>query len=108
MKLNPGSTPESPNVSRTATKALVVVMIEVCLFTALLGLAMAALPGMSIVNGEVNAPGAEGVRDYMLRYMAQVFGGGSLVPFSGILPHGLSASSSESCCSRQSTQPSSP
>ena len=83
MKLNPGSTPEKPNVSKTATKALVVVMIEVCLFTALLGLAMAALPGMTIVNGDVNAPGAEGVRDYMLRYMAQVFGASLLGPVFG-------------------------
>jgi amino acid transporter/nucleotide-binding universal stress UspA family protein len=83
MKLNPGSTPEKPNVSKTATKALVVVMIEVCFFTALLGLAMAALPGMNIVNGEVNAPGADGVRDYMLRYMAQVFGGSLFGPVFG-------------------------
>lgn len=75
MKLNPGSSHANPNVSRTATKALVVVMLEVCLLTALLGLAMAALPGMVVANGDVNAPGAEGVRDYMLRYMAQIFAG---------------------------------
>ena len=75
MKLNPGSTLEKPNVSRTATKALLVVMVEVCLMTALLGLAMAALPGMVASHGEVNAPGAEGVRDYMLRYMGQIFVG---------------------------------
>jgi len=83
MKLNPSSTPEKPNVSQTATKALVVVMIEVCLFTALLGLAMAALPGMTIVNGDVNAPGADGVRDYMLRYMAQIFAGNLFGPVFG-------------------------
>jgi amino acid transporter/nucleotide-binding universal stress UspA family protein len=83
MKLNPGSTPEKPNVSKTATKALVVVMLEVCFFTALLGLAMAALPGMTIVKGDVNAPGAEGVRDYMLRYMAQVLGGELFGPVFG-------------------------
>jgi amino acid transporter/nucleotide-binding universal stress UspA family protein len=75
MQLDPGSTLAKPSVSKTATKALVVVMIEVCLFTALLGLAMAALPGMVVSNGEVNAPGSEGVRDYMLRYMGQVFAG---------------------------------
>jgi nucleotide-binding universal stress UspA family protein len=46
-------------------------------FTALLGLAMHALSGLTIVNGDVNAPGAEGVRDYMLRYMGQVFVGGA-------------------------------
>jgi nucleotide-binding universal stress UspA family protein len=54
------------------------VMIEVCLFTALLGLAMNALGGLQIVNGDVNAPGAEGVRDYMLRYMGQIFVAGAL------------------------------
>jgi amino acid transporter len=83
MKLNRGSTPEKPNVSHTATKALVVVMVEVCVFTALLGLVMAALPGLTIVNGDVNAPGATGVRDYMLRYMAQVFGGELFGPVFG-------------------------
>jgi amino acid transporter/nucleotide-binding universal stress UspA family protein len=75
MQLDPGSTLAKPNVSKTANKALVVVMIEVCFFTAMLGLAMAALPGMVVSHGEVNAPGAEGVRDYMLRYMGQVFAG---------------------------------
>jgi len=83
MKLNPGSTQEKPNVSQTATKALLVVMLEVCLFTALLGLAMGALPGMVASHGDVNAPGAEGVRDYMLRYMGQVFVSNAFGPFAG-------------------------
>jgi amino acid transporter len=83
MQLNPGSTLAKPNVSRTANKALVVVMVEVCFFTALLGLAMAALPGMVVANGDVNAPGAEGVRDYMLRYMAQIFAGNMFGPVAG-------------------------
>jgi amino acid transporter len=83
MKLDPGSTLAKPNVSKTATKALVVVMIEVCLFTAVLGLAMAALPGMVVSHGDVNAPGAEGVRDYMLRYMGQVFAGNVFGPAVG-------------------------
>jgi nucleotide-binding universal stress UspA family protein len=59
------------------------VMIEVCIFTALLGLAMHALGELQIVNGDVNAPGAEGVRDYMLRYMGEVFVGGALGPALG-------------------------
>ena len=83
MKLNPGSTLEKPDVSKTANKAIIVVMLEVCLFTGLLGLAMAALPGMVAANGEVNAPGAEGVRDYMLRYMAQIFAGNLFGPVFG-------------------------
>ena len=83
MKLNPGSTLEKPNVSKTATKALLVVMGEVCVMTFLLGLAMAALPGMIAAHGDVNAPGAEGVRDYMLRYMGQIFVGNIFGPLAG-------------------------
>ncbi|MBX9742473.1 MAG: APC family permease [Chthoniobacterales bacterium] len=85
MKLNPGSSPGAPVVTKTSTRALLVVLIEVVGFTALLGLAMAALPGLTITNSEVNAPGAEGVRDYMLRYMAQVFVGHSCGPTLGNL-----------------------
>jgi amino acid transporter/nucleotide-binding universal stress UspA family protein len=83
MKLDPGSTDEHPSVVKTSTPAILMVMIEVCVFTALLGLAMHALNGLQIVNGDVNAPGAEGVRDYMLRYMGQVFVGGALGPAFG-------------------------
>jgi amino acid transporter len=78
MKLDPGSTEANPRVTKTSTPAILIVMIEVCVFTALLGLAMQALPSLTIVNGDVNAPGAEGVRDYMLRYMGQMFVSGSL------------------------------
>ena len=70
MKLNPGSTEANPCVTRTSTPAILIVMVEVCVFTALLGLAMHALSGLQVVNGDVNAPGAEGVRDYLLRYMS--------------------------------------
>ena len=83
MKLDPGSTEQRPSVVKTSTPAILMVMIEVCVFTALLGLAMHALSGLQIVNGDVNAPGAEGVRDYMLRYMGQVFVGGALGPALG-------------------------
>jgi amino acid transporter/nucleotide-binding universal stress UspA family protein len=83
MKLDPGSTDEHPSIVKTSTPAILMVMIEVCIFTALLGLAMHALNGLQIVNGDVNAPGAEGVRDYMLRYMGQVFVGSALGPALG-------------------------
>jgi amino acid transporter/nucleotide-binding universal stress UspA family protein len=85
MKLDPGSTDANPSVTKTSTPAILIVMIEVCVFTALLGLAMHALSGLTIVNGDVNAPGAEGVRDYMLRYMGQVFVGGSLGHLFGLV-----------------------
>jgi amino acid transporter/nucleotide-binding universal stress UspA family protein len=80
MKLDPGSSDERPSVVRTSTPAILMVMIEVCVFTALFGLAAHALSGLQITGGDVNAPGAEGVRDYMLRYMGQVFVGGALGP----------------------------
>src|SRR6266496_5671708 len=83
MKLDPGTTDENPRVVKTSTPAILIVMVEVCLFTALLGLAMHALGGLQIVNGDVNAPGAEGVRDYMLRYMGQIFVAGALGPALG-------------------------
>ncbi|MGH7982156.1 MAG: amino acid permease [Candidatus Udaeobacter sp.] len=84
MKLDPGTTEENPSVVRTSTPAILMVMAEVCLFTALLGLAMHALNGLQVVNGDVNAPGAEGVRDYMLRYMGQIFVSGA---FGAVLGH---------------------
>src|SRR5213076_920016 len=62
---------------------ILIVMVEVCLFTALLGLAMHALGGLQIANADVNAPGAEGVRDYMLRYMGEIFVGAALGPAIG-------------------------
>ena len=85
MKLDPGSSDDHPSVVRTSTPAILMVMIEVCIFTALFGLAAHALNGLQIVGGDVNAPGAEGVRDYMLRYMGQVFVGGAIgLPFGHI------------------------
>jgi len=83
MRLDPGSTDSHPSVRKTSTPALLWVMVEVCIFTALLGLAMHALGGLQIANGDVNAPGAEGVRDYMLRYMGETFVGGALGPAVG-------------------------
>jgi amino acid transporter/nucleotide-binding universal stress UspA family protein len=85
MKLDPGSTDADPCVIKTSTPAILIVMIEVCVFTALFGLAAHALSGLQVVNGDVNAPGAEGVRDYMLRYMGQIFVGGALGPAFGHL-----------------------
>jgi len=85
MKLDPDSTEARPSVRRTATPAILWVMVEVCVFTALLGLAMHALGGLQVANGDVNAPHAQGVRDYMLRYMGETFVGGALGPGLGHL-----------------------
>lgn len=78
MKLDPGSTEAQPSVRKTSTRAILWVMIEVCVFTAFLGLAMHALSGLQVVNGDVNAPHAPGVRDYMLRYLGENFVGSAL------------------------------
>jgi len=83
MKLDPGSTDEHPSVAKTSTPAISIVMIEVCVLTALLGLGMLALNGLQVHDGDVNAPGNPGVRDYMLRYMADVFVGGTLGSLAG-------------------------
>jgi len=85
MKLDPGTDDSHPSVRKISTPAILWVMIEVCVFTALLGLAMHALGGLTIVKGDVNAPHAQGVRDYMLRYMGEVFVGGALGPSFGHL-----------------------
>ena len=67
MKLDPGSTEEHPSVTKTATPAIIWVVAEVTLFTALLGLGMHALAGLEVDRGQVNAPGHRGIRDQMLR-----------------------------------------
>jgi amino acid transporter/nucleotide-binding universal stress UspA family protein len=91
MKLNSGCSDANPNVSKTSTPAILWVMLEVCIFTALLSLGMHAIDGLTIVPDlvdpsaipDVNAPGAHGVRDYMLRYMGQMFVGQSLGAVAG-------------------------
>ncbi|HEY3913636.1 MAG TPA: universal stress protein [Verrucomicrobiae bacterium] len=88
MKLNPGTSDANPNVCKTSTPALLWVMLEVCIFTALLSLAVHALPNLTInstdpINPDVDAPGHPGVRDYMLRYMGQVFVGSAWGPLAG-------------------------
>jgi amino acid transporter/nucleotide-binding universal stress UspA family protein len=85
MKLDKNCPADKPSVSHTSTPAILWVMAEVVFFTAFLGLAMEALPHLKIVTHDaldatidlrhpgVNAPGNPSVRDYMLRYMGQVF-----------------------------------
>jgi amino acid transporter/nucleotide-binding universal stress UspA family protein len=68
MKLDPDSTPANPKVTRTATKAIVPVAIEVVLGTALLGWAMLSLPKNMV-------PQLEAHKEDMLRFLAQVYGG---------------------------------
>ena len=65
MKLNRGCSDANPNVSKTSTPAILLVMLEVCIFTAVLSLAMHALPNLMIdatdpIHPDVNAPGGNG------------------------------------------------
>jgi amino acid transporter len=83
MKLDRGSSEERPSVRKTSTPAIFWVVLEVSIFTALLGLGMHALGGLQIDHGDVNAPAHPGVRDYMLRYMAEIFVGGQFGPIFG-------------------------
>jgi amino acid transporter/nucleotide-binding universal stress UspA family protein len=88
MKLNPGTTDANPNVSKTSSPAILWVMLEVCVFTAVLSLGMNALSGLTInaadaVHPDVDAPGHPGVRDYMLRYMGHMFVGSAWGPAAG-------------------------
>jgi amino acid transporter len=68
MKLDSDSTPERPKVTRTATKAIVPVAIEVVLGTALLGWAMLSLPRNLL-------PQLTAHKEDMLRFLAEVYGG---------------------------------
>lgn len=73
MKLDPGSTEEQPSVHQTSKKAIIWVMAEVCFFTTILALLMNALPGLYVVNGNIDAPDQSNIRDAMLRYMGSFF-----------------------------------
>ncbi len=64
MKLDPNSTPDHPKVTRTATKAILPVAIEVVGGTALLGWAMLSLP-------KPYAPELEAHKEDMLRFLGQ-------------------------------------
>jgi amino acid transporter/nucleotide-binding universal stress UspA family protein len=67
MKTDPDSTPDRPKVTRTATKAIVPVAIEVVLGTALLGWAMLSLPRNLL-------PQLTSHKEDMLRFLAEVYG----------------------------------
>lgn len=83
MKLDPGSTDSQPSVNQTSKKAIVWVMIEVCFFTAFLGLLMCGIPGLQASGGEVLAPDGTHIRDAMLRYMGNFFASYNLSPMFG-------------------------
>ncbi len=89
MKLDPGSTEENPSVHQTSKWAIIIVMIEVCFFTAFFGLMVNAIPNLQLVNGNINAVDMSEIRDFMLKYMGEffvtgLFGSALLGKFFGI------------------------
>ncbi len=76
MKPDPDSPPDRPKVTRTATKAIVPVAIEVVLGTALLGWAMLSLP--TEFSGQLAAH-----KEDMLRYLAEYYGTLTITPGVG-------------------------
>ena len=80
-----GSSYAKPSVLQTSTPAVILVMLEVAIFTALLSFAVNALPGLQLHGDQVSAPGYPNVRDAMLRYMGEVFAGTLIGPAWGKL-----------------------
>ncbi len=76
MKLDPGSTPEKPVISKTATKSIVPVAIEVVFGTALLAWAMLSLPHS--LGSDIMAH-----HDDMLRYLAEHYATANFGPHVG-------------------------
>ncbi len=76
MKLDPGSTPENPQVGREARKAIWPVAVEVVGGTAILGWAMLSLP-------KTLQPQMAHRTDDMLRYIAEEFGAMTISPAFG-------------------------
>lgn len=63
MRLDPGATEDKPSIRVAARKTVVPVMIEVCVFTTLLGWAMHAVPDLN----------REAHQEDMLRHLGEVF-----------------------------------
>lgn len=78
MKADPDSTPDNPKVTRTATKAILPVALEVVLGTALLGWAMLSIPKIYSANLTAH-------KEDMLRYLAEFYGAAATTPAIGAM-----------------------
>ncbi|MBA3830786.1 MAG: amino acid permease [Chthoniobacterales bacterium] len=76
MKLDPGSTPDKPKVTRTAAKAIIPVAVEVVLGTALLGWAMLSMP-------KTYQPELIQHSEDMLRFLGEHYGTLVVAPWFG-------------------------
>lgn len=83
MVLDPGSTMEKPQVKKTARKAIVVVLLEVCIFTALFAFASAALPAVQNLTASNAQTVDSSVQDALLGYMTEIFATSFFGPMIG-------------------------
>ena len=74
MKLNPGSSWRKPVITRTSTPSILIVMIEVVVYTTIFGLAASSISGFVFQDHNVSAPGFTDVQNNMLSYLALTFG----------------------------------
>lgn len=73
MKLDPGSSESNPSVHQTSKKAILLVMAEVCFFTAFFALMVNAIPNLVLKGGNIETMDHVMIRDEMLRYMGEYF-----------------------------------
>ncbi len=85
MKLNPGSNWKKPVVTYTSTPSILIVMIEVVVYTTIFGLAASSISGFVFQNHNVSAPGFTDVQNNMLSYLALTFGTEVLGATSGLV-----------------------
>jgi len=83
MKLDPGSTAEEPKVTRTATKSILPVAVEVVLGTVLLGWAMLSLPAVMTGTPDEILKTMSDHHEDMLRLLGEKFGTASFGPAFG-------------------------
>lgn len=83
LKLDPGSTPDKPSVSRESTRAIIPVMLEVTVGTALLGWAMLSLP--KALGHQMHDRHEDMIRFMAERYGAMAFGEGFGIAFGWVV-----------------------
>lgn len=74
MKLNPGSSWRKPVITRTSTPAILIVMIEVVVYTTIFGLAASSINSFVFQDHNVSTPGFTDVQNNMLSFLALTFG----------------------------------
>ena len=90
MKLDPGSTMDTPKVGRESLKAILPVAIEVVFGTALLGWAMLSLPKvlgqtLHLTNHAQISAALHARNEDMLRFIGEQFGAATVSPWFGIV-----------------------